>query len=137
MNWVGAIVWMIGEKLYKDYRKEKIIKKLKSGKVDDTEWIYGKIPTKCDLCTKTLDRGSYITGDGKGIVQTDPKRTVFITGWDESIFRVLCPDCCEKLGGELRDVKVYNLKTLKVASDEDTPETRKKSQRFQKLMGWR
>jgi len=70
-------------------------------------------------------------------MQTGPRCTVFITGWDESIFRILCPNCYEKLGGELRDVKVYNLETLKVASDDDTSEKREKSQRFLKLMGWR
>jgi hypothetical protein len=109
MNWGGGILAAIGQMLYKKHRKETTIENLKSGKADDTEWIYGKIPTQCDSCTKPLNRGSIVTGDGKGIMQVGPTCTRFITGWDESILRIMCPNCYETFGSELRDVKVYNL----------------------------
>jgi hypothetical protein len=103
--------------LYKHVKNKKIIDKLTTGKADDNEWIYGKIPTQCDSCSRVLSCS-------------------FIAGWDESIFTIMCPDCFQKCGGELRDVRVYDLGTLKIANDGDTPEKREKSQRFRKLMGW-
>jgi len=99
MNWGGVILWIIGEKLYKNYREEKI-RKLESEKADD------KISTQCDSCTIKLrkDNDFTITGNGKGIMQNGPGCRGFITGWYEGRFRTLCSNCYEKLGVKLSNV---------------------------------
>jgi hypothetical protein len=117
MSWGGGILYCLGKTLYRKSQMKNNVEKLEGGKADETEWIYGNIPTQCDSCLETLKRS-------------------FITGWDESIFKIMCPYCYEKVGSDLRDVKVYNLETLEIAKDEDTPEKRKESQRIKKMMGW-
>lgn len=117
MSWGGGILFYIGKTLFKRYKKRKNIEKLKAGKADKIEWIYGDIPTQCHSCHRVLENS-------------------FITGWDESIFMIMCPDCYETFESELRDVTAYNLRNVVVARDEDTPERREKSQRIRRTMGW-
>jgi hypothetical protein len=43
VNWGGGILFYIGRVLFKNYENKKNIKKLKSGKANDIDWIYGRM----------------------------------------------------------------------------------------------